>query len=88
MLLGFNDSKCTAYTVDSARSLIVILTHLVLASGKLALQKSSFLSLGISLTLLPKMGSILGLGANFPSQKRERNHFSKKETNLSTLTFG
>ena len=39
MLLGFNDSKCTAYTVDSARGLIVIRTHLVLASGKLVLQK-------------------------------------------------
>ena len=24
MLLGFNDSKCTAYPVDSARGLIVI----------------------------------------------------------------
>ena len=42
MLLGFNDSKCTAYTVDSARGLIVIRTHLVLASGKLVLQKSAF----------------------------------------------
>ena len=41
MLLGFNDSKCTAYTVDSARGLIVIQTHLVLASGKLVPQKSS-----------------------------------------------
>ena len=39
MLLGFNDSKCTAYTVDSARGLIVIRTHLVLASGKRVLQK-------------------------------------------------
>ena len=39
MLLGFNDSKCTAYTVDSARGLIVIRNHLVLASGKLVLQK-------------------------------------------------
>ena len=39
MLLGFNDSKCTAYTVDSARGLIVIRTHLVLANGKLVLQK-------------------------------------------------
>ena len=28
-------SKCTAYTVDSARGLIVIRTHLVLASSKL-----------------------------------------------------
>ena len=35
MLLGFNGSKCTAYTVDSARGLIVIRTRLVLASGKL-----------------------------------------------------
>ena len=41
MLLGFNDSKCTAYTVDSARGLIVIQTHLVLASGKLALEKQT-----------------------------------------------
>ena len=39
VLLGFNDSKSTAYTVDSARGLIVIQTHLVLASGKLVLQK-------------------------------------------------
>ena len=39
MLLGFNDSKCTAFTVDSARGLIVIRTHLELASGKLVLQK-------------------------------------------------
>ena len=43
MLLGFNDSKCTAYTVDSARGLIVIRTHLVLASGKLVLQKKTLL---------------------------------------------
>ena len=40
MLLGFNDSKCTAYTVDSASGLIVIQTHLVLAIGKLVLQKN------------------------------------------------
>jgi len=39
MLLGFNDSKCTAYTVDSAKGLIVIRTHLVLASGKQVHQK-------------------------------------------------
>ena len=39
MLLGFNDSKCTAYTVVSARGLIVIRNHLVLASGKLVLKK-------------------------------------------------
>ena len=42
MLLGFNDSKCTAYTVDSARGFIVIQTHLVLASGKLGLLKTQF----------------------------------------------
>ena len=40
MLLEINDSKCTAYTVDSARGLIVIQTHLVLAGGKLVLQKN------------------------------------------------
>ena len=40
MLLGFNDSECFAYTVDSARGLIVIGTYLVLASGKLVLQKN------------------------------------------------
>ena len=34
MLLVFNDSKCTDYTVDSARGLKVIRTHLVLASTK------------------------------------------------------
>ena len=39
-MLGFNDSKCTAYTVDSAIGLIVIRTHLVLASGKQVLQKN------------------------------------------------
>ena len=39
MLLGFNDSKCTAYTVDSAKGLIVIRTHLILDSSKLILQK-------------------------------------------------
>ena len=39
MLLGFNDSKCTAVTVDSAKVLIVIRTNLILASGKLVLQK-------------------------------------------------
>ena len=43
MLLGFNDRKRTAYTVDSASCLIVIWTHLVLASGKLVLQKNSAL---------------------------------------------
>ena len=43
MLLGFNDSKGTAYTVDSARGLIVIRTHLVLASGKLVLPKNIYL---------------------------------------------
>ena len=44
MLLGLNDSKCTAYTVNSARGLLVIQTHLVLASGKLVLQKRSQVS--------------------------------------------
>ena len=44
MLLGFNDSKYTAYTVDSARGLIVIRTCLVLASDKLVLQKSTVTS--------------------------------------------
>ena len=41
MLQGFyDDSKCTAYTEDSARGLIVIRTHLGLSSGKLVLQKN------------------------------------------------
>ena len=43
MLLGFNDSKCTAYAVDSARGLMVIWIHLVLASAKLVLQKEVYM---------------------------------------------
>ena len=50
MLLGFTDSKWTAYTEDSARGLIVIWTYLVLASGKLVLQKV-VLSIGLGLTI-------------------------------------
>ena len=52
MLLGFNDSKCTAYTVDSARGLIVIQTHLV-ASGKLVLQKRVPLSISTLNLIMP-----------------------------------
>lgn len=40
VLLGFNDRKCTAKTLDSAKGFLVIQIHLVLASGMLALQKA------------------------------------------------